>query len=310
MKSYDKTSFIMNSFLIFEFPPLSYKYHLEINCETFGKTKDAEINQGFLFVMFENSDIQIFSLERILTEFGRKGSQFSDISEVNVDITEKPAVLFSVKSTDHYLQLSTFQPYCFLALQNDMIQTFDLKTGAKLNNGNISKRDMFEETEVFFHPDDSPRIIHNNGSKFRILKLEQDGPVEVFNQDASQQFASKFREIERRSQSQAVHLPSNDHIQPERIRIKHVPQSPDDFFPEYSTSGRVIRRSQNLHQLLLDLPDESSESEFGENCSVSFGYEFDLDLVQCYKTFLAINETYPREHSPSGEGSLYTWSPV
>ena len=97
MKSYDKTSFIMNSFLIFEFPPLSYKYHLEINCETFGKTKDAEINQGFLFVMFENSDIQIFSLERILTEFGRKGSQFSDISEVNVDITEKPAVLFSVK---------------------------------------------------------------------------------------------------------------------------------------------------------------------------------------------------------------------
>ena len=43
--------------------------------------------------------------------------------------------------------------------------------------------------------DDSPRIIHIQGSKFRILRLEDEGVKEVFGIDANKECLSEIEEV-------------------------------------------------------------------------------------------------------------------
>ena len=55
-------------------------------------------------------------------------------------------------------QLSSCLPHSFLAVKSGEIQAFDLASGDRVLNGVISKKDYFEENEIFFHPGKS-RII-------------------------------------------------------------------------------------------------------------------------------------------------------
>ena len=49
-------------------------------------------------------------------------------------------------------QLSSCLPHSFLAVKSGEIQAFDLASGIRIPNGVISKKDYFEENEIFFHP--------------------------------------------------------------------------------------------------------------------------------------------------------------
>ena len=49
--------------------------------------------------------------------------------------------------------------------------------------------------------------------------------------------------------------------------------------PLRSSSGRLIQRPASYHELLLSAAtDNSSDSDFGDSYSVSFGFEYDLDI--------------------------------
>jgi hypothetical protein len=43
-------------------------------------------------------------------------------------------------------------PVSVIAIQSQNIQLFDLESISKVPNGIISKKDYFEENEIFFHP--------------------------------------------------------------------------------------------------------------------------------------------------------------
>uniref|UniRef100_A0A8C9X590 Ddb1 and cul4 associated factor 17 n=1 Tax=Sander lucioperca TaxID=283035 RepID=A0A8C9X590_SANLU len=163
---------------IFHVFPLQVVGMLEINKKVFGNSvTDVVLSQGVLVVSYSNKSVKLYSFKHIyLTEKLTLGKQSSLLGgktvgdvpfgiPVNIQITDCPPVLFEVSCTDNSVQIGGYPwHYIYTPLHKNHKGTHhicSLKDSTMATNG-IQNMNCYslESDGIFFHPDDSGRIIH------------------------------------------------------------------------------------------------------------------------------------------------------
>uniref|UniRef100_A0A7N9ASY0 Ddb1 and cul4 associated factor 17 n=1 Tax=Mastacembelus armatus TaxID=205130 RepID=A0A7N9ASY0_9TELE len=166
---------------IFHVFPLQIVGILEITKRVFGNgITDAVLSQGVLAVSYNNKSVKLFSFEHILhrhmTEkliLGRqslllRGKTVGEAPfgiPVNIQVTDCPPVLFEVSCTNNGVQIGGHPwHYIYTPPQKNLKGTHhicSLKDGTVATNGiQNMKCCSLESDEIYFHPDESGRIVH------------------------------------------------------------------------------------------------------------------------------------------------------
>ncbi|XP_057708323.1 DDB1- and CUL4-associated factor 17 [Corythoichthys intestinalis] len=176
---------------IFHVFPLQIVGVMEVKEKVFGKgLTDVILSQGVLAVSYRKS-VKLFSIEHILQKclvekltLGKKSSLLSGkiVGEapfgipVNIQITDCPPVLFEVSCSNNGVQIGGF-PWHYIStpLQKchqgtHHISSLKDKTMA-INGIQNMKCYSLESDFIFFHPDESGRIIHVGPSTINIVKI-------------------------------------------------------------------------------------------------------------------------------------------
>ncbi|KAI1884838.1 hypothetical protein AGOR_G00213960 [Albula goreensis] len=179
----------------FSVAPLELVGVLEINKRVFGSTVvDVVLSQGVLAVSHSSKVVRLYSFENILQKYLRKKLVLGEQCEwngvwgtvgkppfgvpVNITINESPTVLFEVSSFNNGVQIGG-HPWHFIFTPNNKKQQgthhiCSLQDGALAKNGiQDMKCCSLESDWIYFHPDDSGRIIHVGPSQINVLKIQK-----------------------------------------------------------------------------------------------------------------------------------------
>ncbi|XP_077584015.1 DDB1- and CUL4-associated factor 17 [Stigmatopora nigra] len=191
--------------VIFQVFPLQVVGMMEINKQVFGNgITDVIVSQGVLAVSYRKS-VKLFSIEHILQKYlvekvtlGKKSSLLGGktVGEapfgipVNIQITDCPPVLFEVPCSNNGVQIGGF-PWHYIhtppkKCHEGSHHISSLKDNTMAINGIQNMKCYSLETDfIFFHPDESGRIVHAGPSTINILKilgeLNSELPSKVVN---------------------------------------------------------------------------------------------------------------------------------
>ncbi|XP_036966315.1 DDB1- and CUL4-associated factor 17 [Acanthopagrus latus] len=177
---------------IFQVFPLEIVGILEINKKVFGNgVTDVVLSQGVLVVSYSNKSVKLYSLEHIvqsnMTEkltLGKPSSLLGGktVGEVpfgipvNIQITDCPQVLFEASCTNNSIQIGGY-PWHYIYTpphKNDRgtHHICSVKDSTLAINGIQNMNCCSLESDgIFFHPDDSGRIIHVGPTIINVLKI-------------------------------------------------------------------------------------------------------------------------------------------
>jgi len=173
-------------FVLLETAPFAFKAVFPISESVFGKVKDAFVING-LIVTLSSDYYSFYSLDEMLNASMIHATNFGDripVSEalenlgydtdssvvgeypygvpVNVNVREKPELLFQIASKDVYgLSFGGFPWFC-LGSQHDQSKLYRVKTGDQVNvlrHGKYSFAMLDDEKKAYFHSDRSGRIL-------------------------------------------------------------------------------------------------------------------------------------------------------
>ncbi|XP_074550204.1 DDB1- and CUL4-associated factor 17 [Halichoeres trimaculatus] len=171
--------------------PLGVVGILEINKKVFGNgITDVVLSQGVLVVSHSNKSVKLYSLEHILkkhlTEKLTLGKQSSLLGgrtvgespfgiPVNIQITDCPPVLFEM-SCSSGIQIGGYPwHYIYTPPHKNHKGTHHIcsLTGGTLATNGIQNMNCcsLESDGIFFHPDDSGRIIHTGPVTINVLRI-------------------------------------------------------------------------------------------------------------------------------------------
>uniref|UniRef100_UPI0037E92A37 DDB1- and CUL4-associated factor 17 n=1 Tax=Semicossyphus pulcher TaxID=241346 RepID=UPI0037E92A37 len=176
---------------IFHVFPLQIVGILEINKKVFGNgVTDVVLSQGVLVVSHSNKSVKLYSFEHILQkhlteklELGKPSSLLGGktVGEcpfgipVNIQITDCPPVLF-LSCSSNGIQIGGFPwHYIYTPPHKNHKGTHhicSLRDGTLATNGIQNMNCCSLESDgIFFHPDDSGRIIHVGPITINVLKI-------------------------------------------------------------------------------------------------------------------------------------------
>ncbi|KAJ3591771.1 hypothetical protein NHX12_006903 [Muraenolepis orangiensis] len=189
---------------IFNVFPLEIVGMLEINKTVFGNTvTDVVLTQGTLAVSHSTKSVKLYSFDWIINECLTKRLKLGEVSPfhegrtvgeppygvpVNIVIRDCPPVLFEVSCSDHSVQMGGHPWHSIHTPPHKKHRgthhICSVAEGALAKNG---VRDMnccsLETDFIYFHPDESGRIIHVGPNTVKMLRcvsgLESDQPSEV-----------------------------------------------------------------------------------------------------------------------------------
>ncbi|XP_056914754.1 DDB1- and CUL4-associated factor 17 [Takifugu flavidus] len=180
---------------IFHVFPLQIVGILEINKRVFGNgVTDVVVSQGAIVVSYSNKSVKLYSFEHILqrhlTERLILGKQSSLLEGKtvgdfpfgiprNIHITDCPPLLFEVLCSNNSVQIGGY-PWHFIYTppqknHRGTHHVCSLKDCSLAINGVQSMScNSLESDAMFFHPDDSGRMIHVGPTIINVLKLVSD----------------------------------------------------------------------------------------------------------------------------------------
>ncbi|XP_043931460.1 DDB1- and CUL4-associated factor 17 [Protopterus annectens] len=178
---------------VFKVLPLSVVGMLEINKKIFGNTvTDATVSHGVLIIMHSTGLVRLYSFQWIIHQFMEKelnlrqeciwnfgngivgGYPFG--IPCNIRITESPPVLFEVSSLESALQIGGY-PWHYIMTPNKKTEKgiyhiCALKDNKVATNGIQDMQCCSLESDwIYFHPDESGRIVHVGPTQINVLKL-------------------------------------------------------------------------------------------------------------------------------------------
>ncbi|XP_024919769.1 DDB1- and CUL4-associated factor 17 isoform X2 [Cynoglossus semilaevis] len=177
---------------IFHIFPLQIVGMVEINKKVFGNgVTNVVLSQGILAVSYSNKSVKLFSFEHIVNRFmteklslGHKSSLLGGktVGEaqsgipVNIQITDCPPVLFEVSCSNDGVQIGGYPwHYIYTPPHKNHRGTHhisSLKDSTMATNGIQNMNCVSLESDgIFFHPDDSGRIIHIGPTTINVLKI-------------------------------------------------------------------------------------------------------------------------------------------
>ncbi|KAM4558862.1 DDB1- and CUL4-associated factor 17 [Odontesthes bonariensis] len=177
---------------IFHIFPLQIVGILEINKKVFGNgVTDVVLSQGVLAVSYSNKSVKLYSFEHIvqrsLTEKLTLGKQSPLLGNkivgdvpfgipVNIQISDCPPVLFEVSCSSNGVQIGGYPwHYIYTPPHKNHRGTHhicSLKDNTMATNGIQNMNCCSLESDgIFFHPDDSGRIIHVGPTTINVLKI-------------------------------------------------------------------------------------------------------------------------------------------
>ncbi|XP_070693845.1 DDB1- and CUL4-associated factor 17 isoform X1 [Pempheris klunzingeri] len=177
---------------IFHVFPLQILGVLEINKKVFGNgVTDVVLSQGVLAVSYSNKSVKLYSFEHIvqkyLTEKLILGNRSSPLGgktvggfpfgiPANIQITDCPPVLFEVSCSNNGIQIGGY-PWHYIYTpphkhHKGTHHICSLKDSTMATNGVQNMNCCSLESDgIFFHPDDSGRIIHVGPTTINVLKI-------------------------------------------------------------------------------------------------------------------------------------------
>uniref|UniRef100_A0A672Z459 DDB1 and CUL4 associated factor 17 n=1 Tax=Sphaeramia orbicularis TaxID=375764 RepID=A0A672Z459_9TELE len=174
---------------IFQAFPLQIVGIMEINKRVFGNgITDVVLSQGVLAVSYSNKSVKLYSCEHIFQRQssllrGKTVGEFPFGIPVNIQIKDCPPVLFEVSCSNNGVQVGGFPwHYIYTPPQKNHKGTHhirSLKDNIMATNGIQNMNCCSLESDmIFFHPDDSGRIIHFgpntiNGKLLRTVELAE-----------------------------------------------------------------------------------------------------------------------------------------
>ncbi|KAL7881814.1 hypothetical protein AOLI_G00086630 [Acnodon oligacanthus] len=181
---------------IFRVFPLDVVGLLEISKKVFGKSVvDVLLSQGVLAVSHSTKCVKLYNFEYIVKQFRTKElclGQQCDLYDargivgnapygipVNIQIKECPPVLFEMSCFDNGIQIGG-HPWHYIYTPNHKRDRgthhiCSIRDGALAKNGiQDMKCDSLEADWIFFHPDDSGRIIHGGPSTINVLRIREE----------------------------------------------------------------------------------------------------------------------------------------
>ncbi|KAG9271447.1 DDB1- and CUL4-associated factor 17 [Astyanax mexicanus] len=195
------TDNVLMHLAIFTVFPLQVVGLLEISKKVFGKSVvDVLLSQGVLAVSHSSKCVKLYSLEYIVKKFrttelvlgqqcdlyGAKGTvgEVPYGIPVNIQIKECPPVLFEMSYLDNGIQIGG-HPWHYIYTPNHKKHKgthhiCSIRDGTLAKNGvQDMKCDSLEADWIFFHPDDSGRIIHAGPSTINVLKIIEGKEVDT-----------------------------------------------------------------------------------------------------------------------------------
>ncbi|XP_028991618.1 DDB1- and CUL4-associated factor 17 [Betta splendens] len=177
---------------VFRVFPLQIVGIFEINRKVFGKgVTDVVLSQGVLAVSYRNKCVRLYSLEHIVNRYMTENITLGSPSSllegetvgeapfgipVNIQIKDCPPVLFELSCLDSGLQIGG-NPWHYIYTpphkrHNGTYYICSLNGNTMAVNGIQSMNcSALEGDEIFFHPDDSGRIIHIGPTTINVLKI-------------------------------------------------------------------------------------------------------------------------------------------
>uniref|UniRef100_I3JQ50 Ddb1 and cul4 associated factor 17 n=1 Tax=Oreochromis niloticus TaxID=8128 RepID=I3JQ50_ORENI len=162
---------------IFHVFPLDVIGIMEINKKVFGNgVIGADLVQGVLALYYSNKSVKMYSFEHIVQRKVTLGKQSPLLGgktvgdapfgiPLNIQITDCPPVLFKVSCAENSVQIGG-NPWHYIYTpprkkDEGTYHICSLKDGTMATNG-VQEMDSYslENDGIFFHPDDSGRIIH------------------------------------------------------------------------------------------------------------------------------------------------------
>ncbi|XP_029981520.1 DDB1- and CUL4-associated factor 17 isoform X1 [Sphaeramia orbicularis] len=177
---------------IFQAFPLQIVGIMEINKRVFGNgITDVVLSQGVLAVSYSNKSVKLYSCEHIFQRYiteeltlgkqssllrGKTVGEFPFGIPVNIQIKDCPPVLFEVSCSNNGVQVGGFPwHYIYTPPQKNHKGTHhirSLKDNIMATNGIQNMNCCSLESDmIFFHPDDSGRIIHFGPNTINVLKI-------------------------------------------------------------------------------------------------------------------------------------------
>ncbi|XP_042351115.1 DDB1- and CUL4-associated factor 17 isoform X2 [Plectropomus leopardus] len=179
---------------IFHVFPLQIVGILEISKKVFGNgVTDVVLSQGVLVVSYSNKSVKLYSFERIIQSYltekltlGKRSSLLEGKTvgdapfgiPVNIQITDYPPVLFEVSCANNCVQIGGY-PWHYIYTpphkkDKGTHHICSLMDSTMAVNGIQNMNCCSLESDgIFFHPDDSGRIIHVGPANINILKILQ-----------------------------------------------------------------------------------------------------------------------------------------
>ncbi|XP_077072828.1 DDB1- and CUL4-associated factor 17 isoform X2 [Siphateles boraxobius] len=184
---------ILMRLAVFQVFPLELVGMLEINKKVFGKTAvDVLLSQGVLAVSHSSKHVKLYSFEYIVNKYRIEKLALGQQCEinggkgivgdapygipVNIHIHECPPVLFEMSYLEDGVQIGG-HPWHYIYTPNHKRHRgthhiCSITDGELAKNGvQDMKCDSLEADWIFFHPDDSGRIVHAGPSTINVLKI-------------------------------------------------------------------------------------------------------------------------------------------
>ncbi|CAG5865590.1 unnamed protein product [Menidia menidia] len=177
---------------VFNIFPLQIVGILEINKKVFGSgVTDVVLSQGVLVVSHSNKSVKLYSFEHIVQRYliekltlGKpspllENKIVGDVPSgipVNIQITDRLPVLFEVSCSNNGVQIGGYPwHYIYTPPHRNHRGTHhicSLKDNTMATNGIQNMNCCSLESDgIFFHPDDSGRIIHVGPTTINVLKI-------------------------------------------------------------------------------------------------------------------------------------------
>ncbi|KAL4635844.1 DDB1- and CUL4-associated factor 17 [Arapaima gigas] len=178
---------------VFQIFPLEIVAVLDISKKVFGNTVvDVTLSQGVLVVSHSTKTVKLYSFENIVNKFMTRRLALGEQCEwsginvrvgeppfgipVNIHINECPPVLYELSCLDNSIQIGGY-PWHVIFTPNHKkhrgtYHICSLEDGSLAHNGIQDMQCCSLESDwIYFHPDDSGRIIHVGPSKINMLKI-------------------------------------------------------------------------------------------------------------------------------------------
>ncbi|XP_067843573.1 DDB1- and CUL4-associated factor 17 isoform X2 [Heptranchias perlo] len=180
---------------LFRVLPLTFVGMLGIDKNIFGNNvTDATVSQGLLIVTYSMGLVKLYSFQWILEKFTQnhfvlgQNCEWNSTTGIvgaapfgipcNIKITDCPPVLFEVSCLENALQIGG-HPWHYIITPNKRNQkgiyhVYSLKDKELAENGIQEMQCCSLETDwIYFHPDDSGRIMHIGPTQINVLQLTE-----------------------------------------------------------------------------------------------------------------------------------------